>query len=158
MSKKLVNIIVFVIAGIACLLALWFAMSFDDNRRDLYYEINSIKENNSQMIADFEAITLASLPNFVSEKTEEYKKLTTGLKAKQLQKDIFYTYIVELKDLDETNFAEYQAQFPKKANLLFAKSDRKDEFVNGFNRVKDYASLHSYILSLDNEYDVVKQD
>ena len=158
MNRKLVNIIVFVIAGIGCLLALWFSLSFNDSRKDLYNEINNIKGNNSQMITDVEAITLATLPDFVAAKTEEQKNLTVNLKAKQLQKDIFYTYIVELKDLDEAGFAEYQAQFSKRANVLFAQSERKDEFVNGFGRVNDYAALYPYILSLENKYDVVKQD
>ena len=157
MSKKLINIIIFLIAGIGCLLALWFSLSFDEKRKDLYYEINTIKGKNPQMITDIKAVTLATLPGFVAAKTDEYKNLAKDLKAKQLQRDIFYTYIVELKDLDEADFAEYQAQFSKRAAVLFAQSERKDNFVKGFNQVKNYASLYPYILSLENEYDVVKQ-
>jgi NADH:ubiquinone oxidoreductase subunit 6 (subunit J) len=158
MNKKIINIIVFVIAGIGCLLSLWFSVSFDDNKKDLYNEINNIRKNNTQMVTDLEALTPASLSGFVSTKIEEHKTLSTALKAKQLQKDIFYTYIVELKDLDEDGFANYKAQFPKNVTALFAQSELKDEFVTGFDRVSDYASLHSYILSLENKYDVLKQD
>ena len=157
MSKKIVNIIIFVIAGFGCLLSLWFSASFDDNKRDLFYEMNNIKENNQQMLIDFEAVTVATLPGFVTAKAEEQQKLSSNLKEKQYQKDVFYTYIVELKDLNEENFAEYKAQFPQRANLLFAKSERKNDFVNGFNSVKDYASLYPYITSLEKEYDILRQ-
>ncbi len=158
MSKKIVNIITFVITGLACLLALWFAMSFDDNRKDLYYEINTINERNPQMVTDFEAITIATLPDFVAAKTEEKIALEADLKKRQLQQDIFYTYLVELKDLNQDIFSEYKINFSKRSNVLFSKSDHKDKLISGFNTVEDFASLSAYVQSLESEYDVLKQE
>ena len=158
MSKKIINIIIFVIAGIGCLLSLWFSLGFDDNKRDLYYEINNIQEFNKPMLADFGAVTIATLPDFVSAKNTEYQSLMADIKSKQHQKDIFYTYLVELKDLNENSFLEYKAQFPERSKILFADSKFKEDFVNGFTSLKDYESLHKYILSLEKKYEVVKQD
>ena len=158
MSKKIINIIVFVIAGISCLLALWFSMSFDDSKKDLYYEATIIEGSNPQVISDLQAVSIASLPAFVSAKTEDNIALSANLKEKQYQKDIFYTYIVELKDLNEDSFAEYKAQFSEHANFLFSKSDSKDKFVKGFDRVANFNDLNSYIHSLEEDYDVIKQD
>ena len=157
MSKKVVNIIIFAIAGIGCLMSLWFSIKFDDNKKDLYYEVYSIQANNPAMVADLGAATITTLPDFVAAKSEEYNTLVLELKEKQYQRDVFYTYLVELKDLNEGSFAEYQAQFPQRAKALFAKSEHKDHFIKGFNNVKDYASLYGYTLSLEKEYDLVKQ-
>jgi len=158
MSKKAVYIIVFLIAGLGSILPLWFSINFDANKKYFYDEINTIHKMNAQIITDFNDVTLATLPDFVDEKNKEYLSLTSDIKAKQLQKDIFYTYIVELNDLDENGFAKYKAKFPERSSLLFSQSERKDDFINGFNRVNDYISLHDYILSSESEYSVVKQD
>lgn len=157
MSKKVVNIIIFTIAGIGCLLSLWFSLNFDDNKKDLYHEVCSIQVNNPQMFAELEIANITTLPAFVSAKSEEYIALVSELKAKQYQRDVFYTYLVELKDLNEENFAEYKAQFSKRSSVLFAKSNYKDDFIKGFTGVNDYASLYGYILTLEKEYDVLKQ-
>lgn len=158
MSKKIINIIIFVIAGIGCLLTLWFAMSFDDSKKDLYYEIEIIKDSNPQLLADFQATTPETLGAFTESLYAESARLGTELKEKQLQRDILYTYIVQLQDLkDEEGFMNYKSGFGNSSRILFNKSEKKDEYITGFNNVADFNTLPNYVTKLDDEYSAVKQ-
>ncbi|MDR2980041.1 MAG: hypothetical protein LBV02_06350 [Bacteroidales bacterium] len=158
MSNKVINIIIFTIAGIGCLLALWFSMSFNDDNKDLYYEIGTIKATNPQVLGDFNTVILDQLPEFVQKNNNELTKLNDDLKAEQLQKDILYTFIVQLKDLNENSFAEYKANFTSSSAILFAKSDKGNYYKESFNKVNAFADLQPFIQTLDAEYAVVKQD
>lgn len=158
MSNKIVKIIIFAVAGIGCLFSLWFAMSFDDNRKDLYYEIGTMKDNNPQVIDDFKTVTLDQLPGFVEKNNNTLDELNANLKAEQLQKDIFYTFLVQLKDLTAENFDEYKAGFAQSSAILFAKADQSANFIDGFNKVTKYENLAGYIRSLEAEYNTVKQN
>ncbi|MDR3047656.1 MAG: hypothetical protein LBU51_08625 [Bacteroidales bacterium] len=158
MTRKITNIIVFTIAGICCILALVFAMRFDDNKKSLYDEISVIKPVNETLITDFNNVNVANLPDFLVKQNENKLELNTALKAKQLQKDILYTYLTELNDLSAETFDAYKTDFVGKATSLFAKADQKDKYTSGFNGVKDFIALEGYINSLEDEYATVKQD
>lgn len=156
--KKIVNIIIFVVAIITCVLAVWFASAFNQDKMANYNEALVVNADNPKMIADFEATTPETLPAFVEQYRTEGVTLSENLKAQQLQKDILYTYIVELGELTEETFPEYQANFENHAKSLFAKADDAQKYVDGFAGVKEFSQLESYISKLNDEYAVVKQD
>ncbi|MDR1757976.1 MAG: hypothetical protein LBR51_03310 [Bacteroidales bacterium] len=157
MNKKIINIIIFTVAAIGCLLALWFAIRFDDAKKENYDTVSEINKVNPRLIADFKATSLEQLPQFVEKNQAELTELNKELKNAQLQRDIFYTYIHELKSIDETTFADYKANFPAHALALFAKADKPEKYIQGFNALKGYDDLLPYIYDLDSEYAGVKQ-
>ncbi len=156
--KNIVKIIIFVVAIVACLLAVWFAASFDQDKLDKYSEAQAVNNANPEMIAAFLATTPESLPAFVEQSRSEGATLAEDLKAQQLQKDILYTYIVELQDLNAETFPEYQANFANHSKALFAKAKNAQEYIDGFNGVADFNGLAKYINTLEGEYNVLKQD
>ncbi|MBQ9508094.1 MAG: hypothetical protein IJR53_01560 [Bacteroidales bacterium] len=156
--KNIVKIIIFVVAIVACLFAVWFAASFNQDKLDKYSEVQRVNEVNPEMIAAFEATTPESLPAFVDQYRTEGMTLSDNLKAHQLQKDILYTYIVELQELTEETFPEYQANFANHSKSLFAKAENPQAYIDGFNKVADFKGLDKYISQLESEYNVIKQD
>ena len=156
--NNIVKIIIFVVAIVACLFAVWFAASFNQDKLDKYNEAQLVNNANPEMIAAFEATTPESLPAFVDQYRGEGMTLAEGLKAQQLQKDILYTYIVELQELNAETFPEYQANFPSHSKALFAKADNAQAYIDGFNAVADFNALDKYINNLENEYNVMKQE
>ncbi len=155
--KNIVKIIIFVVAIVAVLLAVWFAGVFDQDKLDKYNEVMIVNQNNPEMVAAFEATTPESLPDFVDQYRSEGMTLAEGLKAQQIQKDILYTYIVELEELTAETFPEYQANFANHSKALFAKADDAQAYIDGFNAVADFDHLSNYISKLDDQYAVMKQ-
>lgn len=156
--KNIVKIIIFVVAIITCILAVMFAAKFDQEKMANYNEARVVNDNNPEMVAAFEATTPENLPAFVEQYRTEGAKLSETLKAHQVQKDILYTYIVELNELTEETFPEYQAAFPEHSKALFAKADDAQKYVDGFAGVASFENLEAYVSTLENEYGVIKQD
>ena len=156
--KNIVKIIILIVAICTCALAVWFASSFDQDKLPNYKEALVIENANPEMIAELEATTPESLPAFVEKYRAEGMTLSDSLKAHQLQKDILYTYIVELSDLKAETFSDYQADFANHSKALFAKADNAQAYIDGFNKVVDFNGLDKYIAQLENEYNVIKQD
>lgn len=156
--KNIVKIIILIVAICTCLLAVWFASSFDQDNLPSYKEALTVNDANPEMIAALEATTPESLPAFVDQYRTEGMTLSENLKAHQLQKDILYTYITELQELKEETFPEYQANFADHSKSLFAKAENAQAYIDGFNKVADFKGLDKYISQLENEYNVIKQD
>lgn len=156
--KNIVKIIIFVVAIITCILAVMFAAKFDQEKMANYNEARVVNDNNPEMVAAFEATTPENLPAFVEQYRTEGAQLSETLKAHQVQKDILYTYIVELNELTEETFPEYQAAFPEHSKALFAKADDAQKYVDGFAGVASFENLEAYVSTLENEYGVIKQD
>lgn len=156
--KNIVKIIIFVVAIVTCILAVLFAAKFDQEKMANYNEARVVNANNPEMVAAFEATTPENLPAFVEQYRTEGATLSETLKAHQVQKDILYTYIVELSELTEATFPEYQAAFPEHSKALFAKADDAKKYVDGFAGVAAFENLEAYISTLENEYSVIKQD
>lgn len=158
MSKKLIKIIIFAVAAIACILGLWFAIFFNNDTQDLYDEVGILKSNNSEMLVDLESVTLDKLPTYI----EKYQKVTDSLnitlKKTQLQKDILYTYLSKLNELTEVTFPDFQKGFDSYSASLFAESNNAKKYTDGFKAVSDFPSLEGYIDQLNEEYALVKQD
>ena len=159
MNYKIVKYITFAVAIIGILLACWFSyVAFDNDKKDNYFQVQKIEQQNPAMLADFQAATPENLPEVVAKYQKEMADYNKELNAKQLQKDILYTYLQDLKGLDEKNFEAYKAGFPARSEALFARCDKKQEYVDGFNKVNTFKDLESYINKMDKEYTAMKQD
>ncbi len=155
--KKIINIIIFTIAGLASLLALVFVGIYKDDKT-LYDEVSLVKEKTPEAIEDLLLVTYQDLPDYVTKYQDIATEKSTELKEKQLPKDILYTYITQLQELTEETFPEFKDNFEIYAAALFAKSEHKEKYVDGLNKVDNYEALASYIHTLENEYATIKRD
>ena len=136
MKNKIVNIIIFAVAILDCLLALFFAFRFDDQKKDNFVQAQQIQSNCPQLLTDLQAATTETLPAVVETYQTNLRNFNDSLNSVQLQKDILYTYLSDLKSLtDEAKFEDYKANFATRAESLFAKCDNKQALVDGFNKV-----------------------
>jgi len=157
MKEKIIKIIIFAVAILDCILALAFAFSFNEDKKDAFSQARLVQAENPAMMADFSAATPEALPDLVTKYQDEIKNLNDSLKGVQLQKDILYTYLQDLKGLDENNFEQYKADFPTRAEGLFAKCDKKQEYIDGFNAVNSFKDLEGYLRKIESEYASLKQ-
>jgi hypothetical protein len=158
MSKKIINIVIFVVAIVACAAALYFAVAFDDTKKDKYYEVGELKANNPQMLIDLAATTPEKLPGFIEKYQQEAAKLNVDMKEQELQRNVEYTFIRNLSDLqNEAAFTDFKAKFDTYAKGLLAKSKRADFFINGFKKVNKFEDLADYVATLEKDYAPVKQ-
>lgn len=156
--KRIANIIVLVIALAACIVAFIFAGSFDEKKKDKYYATLQVKECHPEMITDLQAATPEALPQYVDKYQALIDSTETLVNQKDLQRNIFYTFISHLSELQDTTFEAFKAEFPHFSSLLFKKADNKDYYVNGFDKVKTFEELPAYINTLKSDYESVKQD
>lgn len=159
MNNRIINIIIFVVAILACCVAVAFSFfSFDSDKKDNYIQVQEVKAQTPEMVTDFETATLQNLPAVI----EKYQKETADRNEKQkdlqMEKDILYTYLQDLKNLDENSFATYKANFPERSAALFAKSQNKQKYVDGFNKVQSFKELDRYIEDVNADYAQIKQD
>jgi hypothetical protein len=159
MNNRIINIVIFVVAILACSVAIVFSFfSFDSDKKDSYIQTQEVKAQSPQMVVDFETATLQNLPAVI----EKYQKETADRNEKQkdvqMEKDILYTYLQDLKNLDENSFATYKANFPERSAALFAKSQNKQKYVDGFNKVQSFKDLDKYIEEVNADYAQIKQD
>lgn len=156
--RKIVNIVIFAVAILACILTVWFAGSFNDKSKDKYYAVSQTKESNPEIIAELENATIESLPEFINANNVLLDSIEQQLNAEELQKDIFYTYLRSIEALDnEQKFNDFKANFPAFSESLFAKSNQKEQFIEGFNALANYDALFDYKTTLKKDYDVCKQ-
>lgn len=156
-TGKIIKFVIFAVAIIACLLSIWFAAAFDQDKMANYNEATVVNQNNPAMIDALLALTPEKIPAFVEQYRTEGTTLSDDLKAQQLQKDILYTYITDLNELTDETFPEYQEGFAERSVSLFAKADDPQHYVDGFNGVKAYENLTSYANQLTGEYRLIKQ-
>ena len=159
MSNKILRIIIFAVAILVCLLALVFSFRFDYDKKDQFVQVRQVEAQNPQMVDELLAATPENLSAWVSSYSEKIQNANTELKDAQLQKDILYTYLSELKRItSEEMLADYKAKFGEHAASLFAKCDKKDDYIQGFANVNNLKDLEGYIRNLESEYDVIKQN
>lgn len=158
MNDKIIKIIIFTIAIIDCLLALVFAGSFNNDKKDNYIQTERVKAMNPAMLSDFEDATPESLSVFLTKYQAELASRTDSLKNVQRQKDILYTYLQDLKDLNQDNFEAYKKDFPVRSAGLFAKCDRRQAYIDGFAGVETCDDLEKYVSDISDEYAILKQD
>lgn len=156
--KRIANIIVLVIALAACVVSFIFAGSFDEKKKDKYYATLQVKECHPEMITDLQKATPEALPQYVDKYQALIDSTETLVNQKDLQRNIFYTFISHLSELQDTTFEAFKNDFPRYSSILFKKADNKDYYVNGFNNVKSFDQLSDYINTLKADYESVKQD
>ena len=159
MKNKIVNIIIFAVAILDCLLALFFAFRFDDQKKENFIQAQQIQSKCPQLLSDLQTATTETLPAVVETYQTDLRAFNDSLNSVQLQKDILFTYLQDLKSLtDEQKFEEYKAGFATRAEGLFAKYNDKDALVEGFGKVNTFKDLESYINSVEKQYNTMKQD
>ena len=156
--KRIANIIVLVIALAACIVSFIFAGSFDEKKKDKYYATLQVKECHPEMITDLQKATPEALPQYVDKYQALIDSTETLVNQKDLQRNIFYTFISHLSELQDTTFEAFKNDVPRYSSILFKKADNKDYYVNGFNNVKSFDQLSDYINTLKADYESVKQD
>lgn len=158
--RKIVNITIFAIAGVACILALVFSSGFDDKSKEKYFATSQVKEASPEMLSDLANATVQTLPDFIKKYTDIADKKSTDNKKLQLQKEILYTYIVSLKEIgeDNTKFESYVSEFPTFTAKLNAEDETSKTYTDAFSKVKTLSDLPAYILTLENDYAIIKQD
>lgn len=159
MKNKIVNIIIFAVAILDCLIALIFAFGFNEEKKDNFFQVRQIQDQCPALIADLQSATPESLPKVIETYQTTLKSFNDSLNNVQLQKDILYTYLQDLKGLDnEQKFEQYKSEFSSRATGLFAKCENKQNYTDGFNGVNDFKSLESYVNKVEKEYSALKQD
>lgn len=159
MNNRIINIVIFVVAILACCVAIAFSFfSFDSDKKDSYIQVQEVKAQTPQMVTDFETATVQTLPNVIEKYQKETAERSEKQKDVQMEKDIVYTYLQDLKNLDENSFETYKANFPQRSAALFAKSQNKQKYVDGFNKVQSFKDLDKYIEEVNADYAQIKQD
>lgn len=158
--RKIINITIFAIAGIACIFALVFSSGFDDKSKEKYFATSQVKEAAPEMLSDLADATVETLPDFIKKYQDVANSKSTENKKIQLHKELFYTYIVSLKDIgdNQSNFDTYVADFPSYSAKFIAEDVNAKEYMDGFTNIKSMSDLPQYITSLEDSYAIIKQD
>jgi len=157
--RKIINITIFAIAGLAALLAMLFGVGFNQETQDKFRNTIEIKASNPQMLTDLVDATVETLPDFIAKYQEVLNTRNAELNAEKLQRNIFYTFIFHLGNIiNEESFDNFKAKFPEYSKTMFAKANDPGFFINGFNNVKSFAEFQSYFERLNTEYQVVNQN
>lgn len=158
MKNRIITIVIFAVAILACLVAIAFSFfSFDADKKENYIQDQEVKAQAPEMVAEFETATLETLPSVIEKNQKETQERNENLKKVQMEKDILYTYLQDLKNLDENSFETYKANFPERSAALFAKSENKQKYVDGFNKVQTYKDLEGYVEEVNKDYSDLKQ-
>ena len=161
MKNRIINIVIFAVAILACLVAIVFSFfSFDADKKDNYIQAQEVKAQSPQMVADFQTATVETLPSVIEKYQKETQERKENLKSVQMEKDILYTYLQDLKNIDnEAKFEAYKANFPARSEALFVKCspETKKKCVDGFNGVKTFKDLEKYVETVNEDYTAVKQ-
>jgi len=157
--RKIINITIFAIAGLAVLLAVLFGFGFNQDSKDKFKNIVEIRANNPQMLTDLANATIETLPDFVTKYQEDLTARNAELKALQKQRDIFYTFLFHLGNItNQEIFDKFKADFPNYSRSMFALADDRDFFINGFNKVNSFSEFQRYFERLSADYEVVRQN
>jgi hypothetical protein len=158
--RKIVNITIFAIAGIACILAVVFSSGFDDKSKDKYFATSHVKQASPEMLSDLAAATVQTLPDFIKKYNDIADKKSTENKKLQLKKEILFTYIASLKEIEDDNakFEEYRSAFPTYSALLNAEDETSKSYTDLFAKVNTVSELPDYIQNLETDYAFIKQD
>jgi len=157
--RKIINITIFAIAGLAALLAMLFGVGFNQETQDKFHNTVEIKANNPQMLTDLVDATIETLPDFITKYQELLTARNAELANEKLQRNIFYTFIYHLGNLiNEDAFNNFKAKFPEYSKTMFAKANDPNFFINGFNSVNSFAEFQSYFEKLNAEYQGVNQN
>jgi NADH:ubiquinone oxidoreductase subunit 3 (subunit A) len=157
--RKIINISIFAIAGLAALLTLLFGIGFNQDTKDKFTNTTEIKANNPQMLTDLVNATVETLPDFIAKYEEDVAIRNADLKKEKLQCNIFYTFIYHLEEVvNQETFENFKSKFPEYSLSMFVSANDKDYFIKGFDKVKNYSDFQSYYANLKEDYYVARQN
>ena len=157
--RKIVNITIFAIAGLAVILSVMFGVGFNQDAKDKFKNIVEVKANNPQMLTDLENATVETLPAFIAKYEDDLVARNADLKKEKIQRDIFYTFIFHLGTTTNQEMLDnFKADFPKYSKSMFALANDKDYFINGFNKVNSFSEFQRYYDRLNADYQDVNQN
>jgi len=157
--RKIINITIFAIAGLAAFLAVLFGVGFNQESQAKFHNTVEIKANNPQMLTDLVNATTETLPAFIVKYEEELATRNAALKEQKLQRNIYYTFIFHLNEIvDQETLDNFKAKFPAYSKSMFALSDNKDLFIAGFNKINTFSEFQSYFDNLQSDYYAVSQN
>jgi uncharacterized membrane protein (DUF485 family) len=157
--RKIINISIFAIAGLAALLTVLFGIGFNQDASDKFSTTTEVKANNPQMLTDLVNATVETLPDFMAKYEEDVAMRNAELKNEKLQCNIFYTFIYHLEEVvNQETFENFKSKFPEYSLSMFASANDKEYFIKGFNKVKDFSDFQSYYTTLKDDYNVVRQN
>lgn len=159
MYRKIVNIVVFTIAIIACVLAVIFATKFDDEKVTQYKAVCVLHDNaqGQEVLNQVASATPETLPECVEQSQNFYNSLDDALRAEKKVKETFYDYVATLQTLNAETFDEFKANYPGNVQEALVVFDTTHQFEQEFANINSYEDLASYMISLEQSYNVTRQ-
>ena len=157
MTRRIVNIVIFAIAAIACVLAIIYAAMFDSDKINQYKAVGVLHDNNKELLADLSAATPETLPAYVEKCQTVATELDGELRSEKKAKENFYDYLSTLKALNADNFDGFKAAYPANVKSLLDQFDTEGKYAEEFGKVNDYKGLTNYLVDLEQEYNGVRQ-
>ena len=157
MTRRIVNIVIFAIAAIACVLAIIYAAMFDSDKINQYKAVGVLHDNNPELLSDLSATTPETLPAYVEKCQTVSSELDGELRSEKKAKENFYDYPSTLKALNADNFDAFKAGYPANVKSLLDQFDTEGKYVEEFAKVSDYKGLTKYLVDLEQEYNTVRQ-
>lgn len=157
MTRRIVNIVIFAIAAVACVLAIIYAAMFDSDKINQYKAVGVLHDNNPELLSDLSATTPETLPAYVEKCQTVASELDGELRSEKKAKENFYDYLSTLKALNADNFDGFKAGYPTNVKSLLDQFDTEGKYAEEFNKVSDYKGLTKYLVDLEQEYNGVRQ-
>ena len=157
MTRRIVNIVIFAIAAIACVLAIIYAAMFDSDKINQYKAVGVLHDNNPELLSDLSAATPETLPAYVEKCQTVASELDGELRSEKKAKESFYDYLSTLKALNADNFEAFKAGYPANVKVLLDQFDTTGVYVEQFSKISDYKGLTNYLVDLEQEYNGVRQ-
>ena len=159
MTRKIINIVIFAVAAIACVLAIIFAAMFDSDKINQYKAVGVLHDNNPELLSELSQATPETLSAYVEKSQSVATELDGELRSEKKAKENFYDYLSTLKALNSDNFESFKASYPANVKVLLDQFDTEGKYVEQFNsKVTDYKSLTNYLVDLEQQYNSVRQE
>ena len=157
MTRRIVNIVIFAIAAIACVLAIIYAAMFDSDKINQYKAVGVLHDNNPELLSELSAATPETLPAYVEKCQTVASELDGELRSEKKAKESFYDYLSTLKALNADNFDGFKAGYPANVKVLLDQFDTEGKYVEEFSKVSDFKGLTKYLVNLEQKYNSVRQ-
>lgn len=159
MYRKIVNIVIFAIAIVACVLAVTFAAKFDDEKVTQYKAVCVLDADDKghEVLTELVQASVETLPACVETSQNYYNTLDETLKAEKKVKENFYDYVATLQALNADNFETFKAHYPGNVQEVLSVFDTAHQYEQEFMAIANYNELPSYLISLEHNYNVTRQ-
>ena len=87
MTRRIVNIVIFAIAAIACVLAIIYAAMFDSDKINQYKAVGVLHDNNPELLSELSATTPETLPAYVEKCQTVASELDGELRSEKKAKE-----------------------------------------------------------------------